>query len=104
MDIQKLDSKVYQWAEFLDAYKSCINENKSLTAVEKFTYLCSYLTNSTRACAADFALTEVNYEAEVRLLMDCFGKDIIIKRALANKLINVKQVFNENEVNRLRGL
>ena len=102
MDIQKFGGRVCEWQEFWDAFNSCIYENKSLTPVEKFTYLRSYLVDSAKACVAGFALTEANYEAGVELLKDRFGKSVVVKRAHINGLMNLKPVFSESDVSRLR--
>ena len=61
---------------------SCIYENKSLTPVEKFTYLRSYLVDSAKAGVAGFALTEANSQVsysrsawdELFLLHQCEAK------------------------------
>ena len=102
MDIQKFGGRVCEWQEFWDAFNSCINENKSLLPVEKFTYLRSYLVDSARACVVGFALTEANYEVAVELLKDRFGKSVVVKRAHINGLMNLKPVFSESDVSRLR--
>ena len=104
MDIRKFSGKVCDWQEFWDAFNSCIHNNNALSAVEKFTYLRSYLVDSARACVAGFALTDANYQAAVELLKERFGKDVVVRRAHINGLMNVRPVFNESDVMRLRTL
>jgi len=38
LEVRKFNGKVQKWQEFWDAFESAINQNESLTAVDKFTY------------------------------------------------------------------
>ena len=57
--------KVQEWQEFWDAFKSAMDQNESLTAVDKFAYLRSLVTELARAIIMGFSLTAVNYAAEL---------------------------------------
>ena len=92
MDIQKFSGQLSQWQEFWDTFNSCIHKNKSLTAVEKFTYLRNYLVDSARACVAGFALTDANYEAAIEVLKERFGKDSLLKRTHINSILCLVKV------------
>ena len=68
LEVRKFNEKVQAWQEFWDAFESTIDQNKSLTAVDKFAYLRSLVTEPARSTIAGFSLTAVNYAAAVDVL------------------------------------
>ena len=60
--------KVSGWQEFWDGYKSAVHDDPSLTIVDKFKYLGSYLDEPAKSIVTGFSLTEAYYDAAVELL------------------------------------
>ena len=88
LEVRKFNGKVQEWQEFWDAFESAIDQNESLTAVDKFAYLRSLVTEPARSTIAGFSLTAVNYAAAVDVLKKTYGKETAIQRAHVNDLLN----------------
>ena len=104
LEVRKFNGKVQEWQEFWDAFESAIDQNESLTAVDKFAYLRSLVTEPARATIAGFSLTAVNYAAAVDVLKKKYGKETAIQRAHVNDLLNLTPVFSDKDTTRLRKL
>ena len=104
LEVRKFNGKVQEWQEFWDAFESAIDQNESLTAVDKFAYLRSLVTEPARSTIAGFSLTEVNYAAAVDVLKKKYGKETAIQRAHVNDLLNLAPVFSDKDTTRLRKL
>ena len=59
----------------------------SLTAVDKFVYLQSLVTEAARATIAGFSLTAVNYAVAVCVLKKKYGMETAIQRAHVNDFL-----------------
>ena len=104
LEVRKFHGKIQEWQEFWDAFESAIDQNESLTAVDKFSYLRSLVTEPARSTIAGFSLTAVNYAAAVDVLKKKYGKEIAIQRAHVNDLLNLAPVFSDKDTTRLRKL
>jgi len=62
------------WQPFWDCFKPAVDSNKSLTAVQKLTYLCAQLQGEASRIIAEFQLTDTSYADSVKLLKDRFGQ------------------------------
>ena len=103
LEIKKFSGKAYDWQEFWDSFKSSVDENEALLTVDKFAYLRHLLEEPARAVIAGYSLTERNYEDALNLLKERFAKPTVIKQAHLNELANLRPVFNERDMTRLRG-
>ena len=56
--------------KFLDQYSVTIHTNSSLSGIEKFNFLRSYLTEATGECAKGLSLTSANYQKAVEILKE----------------------------------
>ena len=104
LEVRKFHGKIQEWQEFWDAFESAIDKNESLTAVDKFSYLRSLVTEPARATIAGFSLTAANYAAAVDVLKKKYGKETAIQRAHVNDLLNLAPVFSDKDTSRLRKL
>jgi len=76
--LPKLDMVSYggdklKWTEFWDSFENVIHQNRSLTNVEKFTYLKSKVYGDARQAIAGLSLTNDNYDCAIQILRDRFG-------------------------------
>ena len=72
----------HQWEPGLnDSYEAAINSSSSLSKVEKFNYLRSYLEGEALHTVSGLSLTNDNYEKALKLLKDRFGnpQSLVIK-------------------------
>ncbi|GIY16090.1 DUF1758 domain-containing protein [Caerostris extrusa] len=88
----------------LAQYEAAIHENENLQDIEKFNYFKSLLTDSAAIAISGLPLTPENYRKAVGILKERFGKKEILISGLTNRLLNLEQVRNTNDIFALRKL
>ncbi|XP_064464421.1 uncharacterized protein LOC135375698 [Ornithodoros turicata] len=78
LEISKFDGDLRNWESFWDQFDSTIHSNESLSKVDKFKYLKSYLTGKAMTVIKGLSLSEENYSTAIELLKDRFGKKSLI--------------------------
>ena len=104
LEVKMFSGRIKEWQEFWDSFKSAIDNNKNLAAVDKFAYLRSLIVEPARLMIAGFALTSANYTAAEEVLKTRYGKETAIQRAHVNHLLNLTLVFNDKDTAWLRKL
>ena len=66
----KFKGELLSWQSFWDQYSVAIHTNSSLSDIEKFNYLRSYLTETTGECITGLSLTSANYQKAVEILKE----------------------------------
>ena len=102
LQVRKFSGRLQVYQDFLDSFQSSIDENESLSAVEKFSYLKSLLYERARSMIAGFALTGANYTAGVQVPKKRYGKEVAIQRAHMNDLLQFQPVFSDKDIPKLR--
>ncbi|KAL1229501.1 Origin recognition complex subunit [Trichinella spiralis] len=87
---------------FLDEFDTSIHTNKSLSTIEKFSYLRSLLIESAVTEIEGLPLNVANCEAAMTILSDSFGRKQIIIEEHIKQLPNFPTVTNQWGLNRLR--
>ena len=90
------------WPQFIDTFKNAIHENKNLTAIEKFTYLKSYLRGDAEKCVEGLNLTAENYERGLEILQERFGNKQLIIAKHMNILLALEKIHSSSHVCELR--
>lgn len=90
--------------DFYNCFLTIIDSNNSLTKVEKFIYLKSYLSGEAYQIVAGFALTEENYSSCLNLLKERYGKSERIISVYMNKLLEMEPVKQSSNLKGLRKL
>ena len=76
-----------------------------MAEIDKFAYLRCYVTDSAKACIAEFRATAANNKlAAVEVLQKRFGKKSVIQQAHINALLNISPAFNDWNAARPRKL
>ena len=79
LSIDKFSGEVLSWPGFWDQYSVAIHTNSSLSDIEKFNYLPSYLTETTGEYIKGLSLTSANNQKSVEILKERYGsKQILI--------------------------
>ena len=104
LELKKFAGKIHEFQEFWDSFESAIHDNESLSKVDKFKYLRSFLEEPAKSVIAGMSVTDAHYDAAINLLKKRFGKTEVIQRAHINHLMNLAPVYNEKNVSRLRAL
>ena len=104
LELKKFSGKIHEFQEFWDSFESAIHDNESLSKVDKFKYLRSFLEEPAKSVIAGILVTDAHYETAINLLKKRFGKTEVIQRAHINHLMNLAPVYNEKNISRLRTL
>ena len=103
LNLPTFNGDLTSWMTFWDSYEVAVHENKSLSDVEKFTYLRTLVSHAAKEAIAGFALTSANYLDAIQVLKDRFGnKDRIILKHM-EALLAIESV-RDNDVTALRTL
>ncbi|GFW44506.1 integrase catalytic domain-containing protein [Trichonephila clavipes] len=73
LNIHTFQGDCSQFLDFWNSFEVAIHNNDSLTKVEKFTYLKTYLEGIALNAVLGFSLTDQNYDASIKLLKERFG-------------------------------
>ena len=70
--MKRFAGNVTDWPAFWEGYKIAVHGSRSLSEVEKFTYLLSYLDGSAHKAVSGLALTSEGYKIAIDTLKDRF--------------------------------
>ncbi|GFX69444.1 integrase catalytic domain-containing protein [Trichonephila clavipes] len=73
LNIHTFQGECSQFLDFWNSFEVAIHNNDSLTKVEKFTYVKTYLEGIALNAVLGFLLTDQNYDASIKLLKERFG-------------------------------
>ena len=85
LDIPNFSGRYEEWSSFYDIFVALIHTNRSLTAIQKFFYLRSVLSDDAKDCIKCLETTAVNYEAAWSSLITRYNnKKILIQTHVKN--------------------
>lgn len=93
-----------QFLEFFNSFTSAIDSNQSLSNVDKFIYLKSFLSGEASKTVAGFVLNDENYHSCLKLLKDRYGKQEHLISCFVNKLLEIEPVKFSSNIKGLRSL
>ncbi|XP_040064146.1 uncharacterized protein LOC120838345 [Ixodes scapularis] len=102
LEIAKFTGDIRSWQGFWDQFDATINQNVSLSEIDKFKYLKSYLTAKAATAIEGLQLTGENYTVALDLLKTRFGKKELIVEEHMSRLLAVRTVSNSHNVEKLR--
>ena len=70
LEIKPFDGNILEWTTFKDCFVSAIHNNSSLSKVEKFNYLRTYLKGEAERLTSAFSLSDANYDIAWKQLQD----------------------------------
>ncbi|GBN80335.1 hypothetical protein AVEN_65111-1 [Araneus ventricosus] len=104
LTIPKFNGDSLYWNSFWNSFRVAIHNNTSLSKVEKFNYLRSYLSANAQSAIERFSISDENYDSVVEILKNRFGRRDIIIHAHMNKLLNLAPVHRSDDIIKLRHL
>ncbi|GBL61832.1 hypothetical protein AVEN_19745-1, partial [Araneus ventricosus] len=104
LTIPKFNGDSLYWNSFWNSFGVAIHDNTSLSKVEKFNYLRSYLSANALSAIEGFSISDENYDSVVEILKNRFGRRDIIIHAHMNKLLNLAPVHRSDDIVKLRHL
>ena len=93
-----------EWQTFLDTYTAVIHNSKTLSNVEKFTYLRSYIEKDALNAISGISLTNDNYDKAWELLQERFGNTQVIITSHMNELLKMRKITSEKDLQGMRKL
>ncbi|GBM88422.1 hypothetical protein AVEN_227893-1 [Araneus ventricosus] len=93
-----------EWLNFYNSFEVAIHNNESLSKIENFTYLKSYLRGTALTAISGFSLTNENYDSSIELLKQRFGRNDLAINTHMNKLLQLEAVKSVNKLIALRKL
>ena len=100
--LKKFYGDPISFTPFWDSFKSAVDDNPSLSDIDKFNYLRSLLEGSAAGAIRGLPLTAENYGAARDILKKRFGQPQIIINAHMEALVKVAAVTVDNDLKRLR--
>ena len=104
LSIRKFGGDLTKWVTFWDCFDFAIHRNPSLSNVDKFNYLNSYLESTAAESVAGLTLTSANYEEAVSTLKRRFGNTQLIVDRHMDALLNLTSVTSHHDLRGLRRL
>ena len=93
----KFYGNILKWSEFWDSFRSAVDQNMGLNAVDKLNYLRRQLEGEAYGCIAGLERTEANYSVAITLLQKRYGDSQIIINAHYKELME-----SPNQTSKLR--
>ena len=82
------------WKSFKETFEAAVHNNESITNMEKFPYLKTYLDKSALQAIEGFPLTSENYTEAWNLLNDRYGNEQDIIACHMKKLVKLEPVIH----------
>ena len=93
-----------KWVSFWDSFESAVHRNPTLTDIDKFNYLRSYLDSTAADAVAGLTLTSANYAEAIATLKRRFGNTQLIVSKHMDGLLSLTAVSSPHDVRALRHL
>lgn len=97
LEIMKFNGEFTKWQTFYDSFEAAVEKNQSLSNIEKFNYLRSYLGNDAYNCIAGLSLTNENYIQALDLLKERYGNKQKIITSHVNELLEMDICGNDTK-------
>ena len=102
LTLDKFNGELLSWQSFWDQYSVAIHTNGSLSDIQKFNYLRSYLTETTGECINGLSLTSANYQKAVEILKERYENKQILISSYMDVLVKLPKVDNLKDIDKLR--
>ena len=104
LSLKKVHGEAMLFSPFWDSFVSAVDENQTLSDVEKFNCLKSLVEGTAAAAIRVLLLTADNYEAAKNILKKRFGQPQFIVNARMESLVKIAAVTSDSNLKRLREL
>ena len=102
LEIEKFDGDVINWSSFWDQFSSAIHKNDSLSEINKFTYLKSFLCDSAKLTTSGLSLSSKNFKAAIDLFKERYVNTQVLINDFTKNFFPLPAVQNPDNVERLR--
>ena len=102
LKISVFQGDITSWQGFWDQFEAAIHSNTSISDIDKFQYLKSFLCVSVQASVNGLSLYSSNYNEAVELLKHRYGNTQMLINAHMKKFVQLPVKKNNNDINGLR--
>lgn len=102
--IENFSGESKNFTEILNSFESSVDKNESLTQVEKFTCIKSFLIGQAANIVSGFEFTSENYDSCVKSLKSRFGKRDLVINSFMTEMLNLEDIKYSTNVRALRKL
>jgi len=99
LNIPVFTGKYEEWTSFNDIYMALIHTNQSLTAIQKFFYLRSSLSNDAANCIKYLETTAANYEIAWQSLTTRYNNEKILIQTHVKNIVDLPKINEGSSVN-----
>lgn len=104
LEITRFRGDFRSWQSFWGQFETTIHQNETLSNIDKFKYLKSYLMDRAAMAIEGLSVTEQNYNIAVDLLKDRFGRKELIIDDHMEHLLAIRPVHDSANVAGLRSM
>ena len=91
--LRKFSGDPLDWKSFKETFEAAVYSSDSISNIEKFTYLKTYLDKSALQEIEGFPLTNANYASAWQLLDERYGNEQLIISCHMNNLIKLDPII-----------
>ena len=102
VDLPKFDGTVAEWLNFREFFGHSVHENKSLSKIDKFTYMNTSLLGRAAETISGLPITSANYDSAWQLLEKQFGDNQRLISNFMYRLVKLPAAAEGKDVGRLR--
>ncbi|XP_075157941.1 uncharacterized protein LOC142231207 [Haematobia irritans] len=96
LQLSKFGGQYKQWLDFYNMFSVLVDQNESLSNVEKFQYLRSCLEDDAAQLVHSLEVTDSNYQMALELLSSRYGNKRYIFNAHLQDIFNIEKLVNPN--------
>ena len=100
--LPKFKGDITKFTAFWDSFKSCVDDNRDISVVDKFNYLYSLLEGEALRAIQGLPLTAENHKIAVDTLYDRFGKTQQVIAAQMDELLKLSACQSVDRIRHLR--
>ncbi|MEW8544133.1 MAG: DUF1759 domain-containing protein, partial [Candidatus Thiodiazotropha sp.] len=97
LEIPSFNGDKLRWSEFWDTFEATVDQNSTLSNIEKLTYLNSKLVGDAKQAVSGILLSNDNYSVAKTLLKERFGDAQSVVNSHYTQLINMKTAVNSTK-------
>ena len=101
-EIKKFSGDATAWQTFIETFNASIDQNSSLSDIQKMSYLLSFLEGEAAATIKGLPLSNDNYKNAIKLLTERFGDPQVLISAHMTKLLSMGCVVDVSDIKGLR--
>ena len=104
LSLKKFYGESTSWSSWWDSFYSAVHANKSLSEIDKFSYLKRLLEGQASSAIAGLQLTAVNYTEAIDILRSRYGNKQIIISGYMDTLLKLPVATSFQDIRKIRNI